>query len=253
MMAQERRQMSEATADRANVARSLIIWAIALVAGALVAWIVGGLIGLGTAAGLIFGAATFVVLPYLLPAGRSAEGAAAPIVHAPVDAGAHARPAPVPQDQRMPPEHAEPAAAHFADPSGMAAAPIEEAAAPGATISERVREAAKAAGEAARAAAGDVPSGDKPAGLDGPRGGVPDHLKRIKGVGPKIEGVLHELGIYHFDQIAAWGPAELAWIDAHIEGFSGRAIREDWVGQAAILASGGETEHSRRVDRGEST
>ena len=63
--------------------------------------------------------------------------------------------------------------------------------------------------------------------------------------------VLHELGIYHFDQIAGWGPAEIAWIDANLEGFTGRVVREDWVGQAAILAAGGETEHSQRVDRGE--
>ena len=44
-------------ADRANVVRSLIIWAIALVAAIVVAFVVGGLLGLGTAPGLIFGAA----------------------------------------------------------------------------------------------------------------------------------------------------------------------------------------------------
>jgi NADH-quinone oxidoreductase subunit E len=246
--------MSEATADRADLVRSLIIWAIALVAGVVVGWIVGGLFGLGTPPGLIFGAATFLVLPYLLPAGRAR---AAPVAHGSVDAEAHARSAPVPHDHAMPREHAEPAAApHFADLSGPDIAPVDAEAggvAPGATISERVREAAKAAGEAARAAAGEVPSGSRPAALEAPRGGVPDHLMRIKGVGPKIQSRLHELGIFHFDQIAAWGPAELAWIDANLEGFSGRAVREDWVGQAAILAAGGETEHSRRVDRGESS
>ena len=30
-------------------------------------------------------------------------------------------------------------------------------------------------------------------------------------------------------------------------------FRDDWVGQAKVLAAGGETEHSRRVERGEST
>ena len=93
--------------------------------------------------------------------------------------------------------------------------------------------------------------GNRPATLAGPRGGEPDNLKRLKGVGPKFEVVLHELGIYHFDQIAGWGPEEIAWIDANLEGFSGRVVREDWVGQATILAAGGETEHSQRVDRGE--
>jgi NADH-quinone oxidoreductase subunit E len=123
-------------------------------------------------------------------------------------------------------------------------------------ISERVREAARAAGEAARAATSAAvtpepvaPQG--PTGLGEPRAGGADDLKRIKGVGPKLEEVLHRLGYFHFDQIAAWSPDELAWVDSHLEGFNGRATREDWVGQARILAAGGETEHSRAVDRGE--
>lgn len=91
----------------------------------------------------------------------------------------------------------------------------------------------------------------QPQGLQAPREGTGDDLKRIKGVGPKLEALLHSLGIYHFDQIAGWGPAELAWIDGNLEGFHGRASRDDWVGQSKILADGGETEHSRQVDRGE--
>jgi NADH-quinone oxidoreductase subunit E len=91
----------------------------------------------------------------------------------------------------------------------------------------------------------------RPTGLGEPRPGGADDLKRIKGVGPKLEEVLHRLGYFHFDQIAAWSPDELAWVDSHLEGFNGRASRDDWVGQARILAAGGETEHSRAVDRGE--
>jgi NADH-quinone oxidoreductase subunit E len=94
---------------------------------------------------------------------------------------------------------------------------------------------------------------EKPAGLSGPRDGRADDLKRIKGVGPKLEELLHSLGFYHFDQIARWTHAELHWVDSHLEGFNGRASRDDWIGQSKILAAGGETEHSRRVDRGEST
>ena len=45
--------------------------------------------------------------------------------------------------------------------------------------------------------------------------------------------------------------AEIAWVDSHLEGFNGRATRDDWVGQATILAAGGETEFSQRVDKGE--
>ncbi len=91
----------------------------------------------------------------------------------------------------------------------------------------------------------------RPATLDGPREGGADDLKRIKGVGPKLEELLHSLGFYHFDQIAAWTPAEIAWVDSNLEGFNGRATRDDWVAQARLLAAGGETEFSQRVDKGE--
>lgn len=91
----------------------------------------------------------------------------------------------------------------------------------------------------------------RPAGREAARAGGPDDLKRINGVGPKLEALLHSLGVYHFDQIAAWGAAELAWVDDNLEGFRGRASRDDWVGQARLLADGGETEFSRRVDDGE--
>ena len=91
----------------------------------------------------------------------------------------------------------------------------------------------------------------RPAALAAPREGGPDDLKKIKGVGPKLEELLHSLGIYHFGQIAGWGPAEVAWMDSNLEGFDGRVTRDDWVGQAKLLASGGETEFSQRVDKGE--
>ena len=74
-----------------------------------------------------------------------------------------------------------------------------------------------------------------PPRLDGPRDGRPDDLRKLKGIGPKVLDVLADLGIYHFDQIAAWTPAELAWIDANMPGFTGRASRDDWVGQAAAV------------------
>ncbi|MEL7459404.1 MAG: NADH-quinone oxidoreductase subunit NuoE [Pseudomonadota bacterium] len=82
---------------------------------------------------------------------------------------------------------------------------------------------------------------DKPEALDGPRGGAADDLKRIKGVGPKLEKLLHSLGIFHFDQIAQWTDRELAWIDDNLEGFKGRATRDEWVAQAKTFASGGAT------------
>ena len=69
---------------------------------------------------------------------------------------------------------------------------------------------------------------------------------------PKLAEVLNANGVRQFRQIAAWGPGEIEWIEAN-SGFSGRVVRDDWIGQAKILAAGGETEHSQRVDRGEST
>ena len=42
------------------------------------------------------------------------------------------------------------------------------------------------------------PGADRPAALDGPRGGKADALTRIKGLGPKIENALHAIGIFQF-------------------------------------------------------
>ncbi|MFW8592600.1 NADH-quinone oxidoreductase subunit E [Cribrihabitans neustonicus] len=69
------------------------------------------------------------------------------------------------------------------------------------------------------------------------RGGQADDLKQLKGVGPKLEAQLNELGIYHFGQIAEWGEAEAAWIDARLS-FKGRIERDGWIEQAKRLAAG---------------
>ncbi len=92
--------------------------------------------------------------------------------------------------------------------------------------------------------------GTRPAGLDAPRGGVADDLKRVKGIGKVNEGKLNGLGIYHFDQVAAWTRPEIRWAGAFLS-FAGRIDRENWVGQAKVLAAGGVTEFSQRVDAGE--
>jgi predicted flap endonuclease-1-like 5' DNA nuclease len=93
--------------------------------------------------------------------------------------------------------------------------------------------------------------GTRPEALDGPRGGKADNLKEIKGIGPKLEKLCHRLGFYHFDQIANWTDDEVAWVNANLEGFKGRVSRDEWVKQAKILASGGETEFSKRVEDGD--
>ena len=81
--------------------------------------------------------------------------------------------------------------------------------------------------------------GRAPERLGAPRGGQGDDLKKIVGVGPKLEALLHELGFFHFDQIAAWGPEEVAWVDSHLGTFRGRVERDDWITQARTLASRG--------------
>lgn len=90
----------------------------------------------------------------------------------------------------------------------------------------------------------------KPTFLSAAREGGPDDLKQIKGVGPKLEKTLHGMGIFHFDQISTWGPAEQAWMDDNLAGFKGRATRDNWVEQAKTLAAGGTTEFSSKVKKG---
>jgi predicted flap endonuclease-1-like 5' DNA nuclease len=84
----------------------------------------------------------------------------------------------------------------------------------------------------------------------GARSAAPNDLKRIRGIGVLIEKKLNSLGIIHYEQVANWTGADIERI-SNILDFKGRIERENWVEQARILASGGATEFSRRVDRGE--
>jgi NADH-quinone oxidoreductase subunit E len=79
--------------------------------------------------------------------------------------------------------------------------------------------------------------GTRPLAIEAPRGSGPDDLQRIKGVGPINEKRLHELGVFHFDQIAAWVRSEIRWVGTYLS-FPGRIDRERWVAQAAKLAGG---------------
>ncbi|MCZ4346118.1 hypothetical protein [Devosia neptuniae] len=79
-------------------------------------------------------------------------------------------------------------------------------------------------------------TGPKPASIKAPRPGGADNLKLIKGIGPKIEASLNELGVYHFDQIAAWSKTNTNWIDKKLV-LRGRIARERWVEQAAEFIS----------------
>jgi NADH-quinone oxidoreductase subunit E len=93
-------------------------------------------------------------------------------------------------------------------------------------------------------------AGKKPSTLKAARETGADDLKMIKGVGPKMEKLLNSLGFFHFDQVAKWSDEEVAWVDQNLEGFKGRVSRDNWVKQAGVLASGGDTEFASRVKKG---
>lgn len=136
---------------------------------------------------------------------------------------------------------AAPATTAAASPAAAATAP-EPAAAPEPPKPEAppaAPPAQSAPAETAKAVAEVVPGDeDKPATLGAPREGGADDLKKIKGVGPKLEALLHRLGFFHFDQIANWTDREVAWVDQNLEGFKGRVVRDNWVEQAKDLAAG---------------
>ncbi len=89
--------------------------------------------------------------------------------------------------------------------------------------------------KAAVAEAADAVAEEQPLTLDAARETGADDLKKISGVGPKLEGVLNDLGFWHFDQIADWTDAQVAWVDSRLK-FKGRIIRDNWMAQAKELA-----------------
>lgn len=68
--------------------------------------------------------------------------------------------------------------------------------------------------------------------------GDPDDLRKIKGIGPKLNTLLGELGVARYDQIAAWTAADVAEIDPYLGTFKGRIDRDNWIEQAGFLARG---------------
>lgn len=147
------------------------------------------------------------------------------------------------------PAAAKPAAKAEAKPAAKAAAKPAEKAKPAAKAEAKPKPAAKKA--AAKAPAKKAPAKAKarpdgePEMLKAARAGGADDLKLISGVGPKLEGTLNSLGVYHFDQVASWGVKDIAWVDERLT-FKGRIERDDWVSQAKTLAAGGTTEFSER-------
>lgn len=114
----------------------------------------------------------------------------------------------------------------------------------GSPRSERVQKKAvmepAEAGFATEPASGGVPEpARQPKAAQRPE--QPDDLKKISGIGPKLEAVLNGLGIWTYAQVAAWTAAEVAWIDDYLS-FKGRVGRDGWIKQAKALA-GKQTKH----------
>jgi NADH-quinone oxidoreductase subunit E len=99
----------------------------------------------------------------------------------------------------------------------------------------------KSTGTASEAAARSQPddaaegAAKKPKMLKKARAAGADDLKQIKGIGKVLEDKLNGLGVFHFDQIAAWTGDEVNWVNDHLS-FKGRIQREEWIPQAKALA-----------------
>ncbi|MBS0385785.1 MAG: hypothetical protein JSS00_10610 [Proteobacteria bacterium] len=79
---------------------------------------------------------------------------------------------------------------------------------------------------------------ERPPSLPAANAGAPDDFTLIDGVSPLQQSTLNSLGIYHFEQIAAWTPGNVAWVDRYLR-LRGRIGEEEWVEQADKLAREG--------------
>lgn len=92
--------------------------------------------------------------------------------------------------------------------------------------------------------------GIRPESVKIPESGDIDDIKEISGIGLKIEEILNSLGIYYFEQISEWTPENIDWIENYLS-LKRRVKKENWIGQAKLLAAGNHTEFSKKVKRGD--
>lgn len=59
-------------------------------------------------------------------------------------------------------------------------------------------------------------------------------LKRISGIGPKLEGMLNAMGVKSVKDIAAWSEDDVAHFDREL-GLDGRIAKDNWIAQAQAL------------------
>jgi predicted flap endonuclease-1-like 5' DNA nuclease/uncharacterized membrane protein len=224
-------------------------WQISGVAGILVALLLMALGGWGFLASVIVGIVIAVAAGFLLTR-VYCEARQAPVQAVNRDNDAKTKADDTPAPAKTPPSEAvtaapsavaEPKKSPIAKPDTSKPSPTSGKAAGASAAEAKPKPDAKAKAPAASG------SGSKPETLSAARESGPDNLKQIKGIGPKLEALLHSMGIYHFDQIASWGADEVAWVDENLQGFKGRVSRDEWVSQAKILAEGGTTEFASRT------
>lgn len=64
-----------------------------------------------------------------------------------------------------------------------------------------------------------------------------DDLKKISGIGPRLEKVLNGMGVTTFAQIAKWDEAKMLRMDEKL-GLENRIIRDNWASLAKALLEG---------------
>ncbi|MER0238066.1 hypothetical protein [Fulvimarina sp. MAC8] len=83
---------------------------------------------------------------------------------------------------------------------------------------------------------GTVAVGEEPQLLANPREGMsPDSLTRIDGIGPSLERLLYDLGVFHLEQIAGWTAPQALWVENALGCERGRIEQDGWVRQAIAL------------------
>lgn len=154
---------------------------------------------------------------------------------APVAAPAPA-PAPVPVQKAKPEPKAKPAPKTKAEPKPKAEPKAKAEPKLKAELKAKAEPKVKAAAKAAPKPKAEPKPKAAPKATAVSAG--PDDLSRIKGLGPKLQKLLPELGVTSFAQIAAMTDADLADLDTKLGAFAGRPAKDSWVEQAKLLAAG---------------
>lgn len=194
----------------------------------LLFWAIMGLI-----LGVLIGLVGWVVLRSLLPKMLCSEGAAAKTSATTTAPAAEAAPAPAPASE---PAAEDPVAApEAAAETAPEAAPAASGSVvkPSKSLPGQEELAARKGTWKYEGGASGTASAQTPATEPAPASA--DDLKKLKGVGPKLEEKLHAAGVTRFAQIAAWGPDDIAAMDEKLS-FKGRIERDGWIAQAKELS-----------------